>query len=139
MAACQEFSEAEHPGLRLEESMVSIPRIEPGDFVAWHCDMLHSVDQKHRGQGDSSVLYIPATPLCPGNVEALKRQRDAAWEGVPPPDFPGGRGEGDFVDGADWGKVGTREMGMGDKGWAVEGTEGEREAARVGNKLLGWE
>lgn len=34
----QELSEALHPHLRLGETMVSIPEIRPGDYVAWHCD-----------------------------------------------------------------------------------------------------
>jgi hypothetical protein len=27
-----------HPHLELERTMVHVPRIKPGDFVAWHCD-----------------------------------------------------------------------------------------------------
>ncbi|KAF8540593.1 hypothetical protein BDD12DRAFT_832808 [Trichophaea hybrida] len=140
MAACQEFSPTDHPALRLQESMISIPKVQPGDFVAWHCDMLHMVDREHSGTRDSSVLYIPATPLTKGNVKVLKQQRDAAWRGVPPPDFPGGEGEGGFRGRMDWRKEGTREMGMGTRGWEVEGgAEGEREAVREGNRELGWE
>ncbi|KAF8247993.1 DUF1479-domain-containing protein, partial [Wilcoxina mikolae CBS 423.85] len=137
MAACQEFSPTDHPALCLHESMISIPKVQPGDFVAWHCDMLHMVDREHSGTGDSSVLYIPATPLTKGNVKALKRQRDAAWRGLPPPDFPGGEGEGGFRGKVDWRREGTREMGMGMRGWEViGGTEGEREAVREGNREL---
>lgn len=34
----QELSESLHPHLRLDETMVHVPKIKPGDFVAWHCD-----------------------------------------------------------------------------------------------------
>ena len=35
---CQELSDALHPHLALENSMIHIPDIRPGDYVAWHCD-----------------------------------------------------------------------------------------------------
>lgn len=34
----QELSAALHPHLDLERTMVHVPEIKPGDFVAWHCD-----------------------------------------------------------------------------------------------------
>ena len=34
----QEFNEMLHPHLILERAMVHVPRVEPGDYVAWHCD-----------------------------------------------------------------------------------------------------
>lgn len=34
----QELSERMHPHLELGKTMVSIPEINPGDYVAWHCD-----------------------------------------------------------------------------------------------------
>lgn len=51
--------------------MVSVPKVEPGDCVAWHCDTIHSVDKEHQGTGDPSVLYIPGYPLTTPNVEFL--------------------------------------------------------------------
>lgn len=76
MGACQELSEELHPHLRLAEGMVSIPRVEPGDYVAWHCDTIHSVDREHKGVSDASVFYIPTTPLTKSNAEYLKRQKE---------------------------------------------------------------
>lgn len=35
---CQELSAVLHPHLRLESSMVHVPTVRPGDYVAWHCD-----------------------------------------------------------------------------------------------------
>lgn len=138
--ACQEYNPATHPHLELETTMVSVPTVEPGDFVAWHCDSLHSVDKEHRGTKNSSVLYIPATPLCEMNVEYLLKQRQAALAYSPPPDFPGagGPGESDFQGALDWSSLsidGLRALGMGSTPWeiTVGMSDGEKEAVRFGN------
>lgn len=34
----QELTDDMHPHLELERTMVHVPKIKPGDFVAWHCD-----------------------------------------------------------------------------------------------------
>jgi hypothetical protein len=34
----QELNDEFHPHLELETSMVHVPKIKPGDYVAWHCD-----------------------------------------------------------------------------------------------------
>lgn len=34
----QELTDELHPHLELERTMVHVPQINPGDFVAWHCD-----------------------------------------------------------------------------------------------------
>lgn len=138
---CQEYNPVTHPHLDLESTMVSVPRVEPGDYVAWHCDSLHSVDKEHRGDKDSSVLYIPATPMCEMNVDYLLKQRNAALAYSPPWDFPGagGPGEAGFKGALDWSSVspeGQRAMGIGNKTWEVTGdmSEGEKEAVRYANK-----
>ena len=43
-----------HPHMRLDECMVSVPKVNPGDAVFWHCDVVHSVEQEHTGRGDSA-------------------------------------------------------------------------------------
>ncbi|KAI9455819.1 hypothetical protein HD554DRAFT_2146979 [Boletus coccyginus] len=93
----QELNEVTHPHLRLAETMVSIPRIEPGDQVYWHCDTVHAVEGEHKGKRDSSVLYIPAVPLCVKNASYLRAQRVHFVRGLPSPDFPGGEGESEFL------------------------------------------
>lgn len=141
--ACQEYNPATHPGLELETTMVSMPHVEPGDYVAWHCDMIHAVDQQHRGAGDSSVLYIPACAMTRANVEFLARQRQSALRYSPPPDFPGAGGDGEigFKDAVDWnqlGPEGKRAMGLGSQVWDVtQGmSEGERKIVEEGNRVL---
>lgn len=141
-AASQEFSDKWHPHLNLEKTMTHVPRVAPGDYVAWHCDTIHSVDRIHAGSGDSSVLYIPAAPLCKASVEYAIRQRDALLSGVPPPDFPSGDGEsgGGMASMKDvLGEEGRRAMGLGAEGWDLEGLDGgQRQAVERANKVFGW-
>lgn len=40
---CQELNDVLHPHLALGETMVHVPRIRPGDYVAWHCDSKYSL------------------------------------------------------------------------------------------------
>lgn len=145
---CQENNDLTHPHLRLKDTMIPLPKVEPGDYAAWHCDMLHSVDPMHAGKSDSAVLYIPATPLCELNAKYLVRQRACALEGSPAADFPGagdpGQGEAGFVDQVQWerdlSKDGLRAMGMGgrENRWVGEDdmSPGERKAVEIGNRIV---
>ncbi|KAI0838570.1 DUF1479-domain-containing protein [Hypoxylon sp. FL0890] len=93
----QELNTLLHPHLDLDNTMVHVPPIKPGDYVVWHCDTIHAVDKVHNGTTDSSVLYIPVCPVTELNARYLVRQRNAFLNGTPGPDFPGGRGEADHV------------------------------------------
>jgi hypothetical protein len=141
--ACQEYNPTWHPDLELDSTMVSVPRVEPGDYVAWHCDTMHAVDKEHKGTGASSVLYIPACAVTPGNIEFMKKQRKAALAYSPPPDFPsaGGPGELGFRGAVDWNALpadGLRAMGLGSKKWEItpEMSEGEKSVLQMGNEAL---
>jgi hypothetical protein len=141
--ACQEYTPKWHPELELDSTMVSVPRVEPGDFVAWHCDTMHAVDKVHEGLKDSSVLYIPACAVTPGNIEYMKKQRTAALAYSPPPDFPGagGPGESGFTGAVDWNALpedGLRAMGLGNRMWEItsEMSVGEKTVLEMGNKAL---
>ncbi|QRV76131.1 hypothetical protein RhiJN_04146 [Ceratobasidium sp. AG-Ba] len=92
-------SQESHPHLRVDQTMTSAPRVNPGDMVFWHCDLLHSVETEHKGTGVSSVMYIPAVPLTLPNAKYVAAQRDAFLAGKPPPDFPqhDGQGESGYV------------------------------------------
>jgi len=37
---CQELNGALHPHLDLANTMVHVPKVNPGDYVAWHCDSM---------------------------------------------------------------------------------------------------
>ena len=142
----QELRNFLHPHLNLPSSMVHVPRVNPGDYVSWHCDTIHAVDSVHAGKSDSSVIYIPACPLTVSNAEFLARQRDSFLKGTPCPDFGGGKGESEHI-----GRPGVEDIkevnpveGMqafGLREWdsAAPGlTSGQTEVIDRANKILGF-
>jgi len=66
---------------------VSIPRVEPGDTVWWHPDVIHAVEDKHCGHEASNVIYIGAAPWCEKNARFLRKQADCFLTGRSSPDF----------------------------------------------------
>jgi len=106
-----------HPHLRLDECMISVPKVNPGDTVFWHSDVVHSVEKEHTGSGDSAVMYIPAFPLTPQNQDYVERQKASFLSKESPPDFSGSsKGESTFVGVATAndvvGRAGRRAMGL---------------------------
>lgn len=71
----------------LMPALVSIPLVEPGDTVWWHPDLVHAVEDHHRGKGYSNVMYIGAAPYCAKNAAFLERQKPAFLRGESCPDF----------------------------------------------------
>lgn len=102
-----ELSSTTHPHLQLQDTMTSLSSVSPGDFVLWHCDAVHSVESTHAGLTDSSVMYIPAIPLTANNWRYVTKQAKDFKAGVPPADFPGGKGESQFKMGA---RAGTQDI-----------------------------
>jgi hypothetical protein len=90
----QVVTEKWHPGLKMDQTMTSMPDCVPGDYVFWHCDMIHMVEPEHNGTSDSSVAYIPVVPLTQYNIGNLVEQRKAFLASVPPPDMVPSDGEG---------------------------------------------
>ncbi|KAK3114314.1 hypothetical protein LTR53_007487 [Teratosphaeriaceae sp. CCFEE 6253] len=134
----QELRAALHPHLNLPSSMVHIPKVQPGDYVSWHCDTIHAVDKVHAGHADSSVLYIPACPLTVSNAEFAARQREAFLHGWPCPDFGGGIGESQHV-----GRPGVHDVEKAFGLKALDGeaaglTRGQKEVVDRANKILGF-
>ena len=121
----QRLSRASHPHLRLEECMVYMPQINPGDTVWWHCDvclsnphllaslilykMCHAVDTEHLGQNNASVAFIAACPTTPVNELYVKRQLAAILGGRPAPDYA--EGNDDLDETAMKGYVGLGGLG----------------------------
>ncbi|KAL4749562.1 hypothetical protein BDW72DRAFT_204637 [Aspergillus terricola var. indicus] len=66
-----------HPHLQMEKSLIGIPPVRPGDYVFWHCDLIHEVDKFHPGKNDSSVVYYPCTPLAPYNLTNLIGEKES--------------------------------------------------------------
>jgi hypothetical protein len=142
----QELNDIIHPHLQLKNSMVHMPTVNPGDFVAWHCDTIHAVDKTHRGKSDSSVLYIPVCPLTVENASFLAHQRSTFLAGTPSPDFGGGEGESNHAGRPTLEDVpslmqadGIRAMGLRPWDSTAPGLEkGQREVMDRANKELGF-
>ncbi|KAK0977225.1 hypothetical protein LTR91_013379 [Friedmanniomyces endolithicus] len=143
---CQELRAALHPHLNLPSSMVHVPKVQPGDYVSWHCDTIHGVDSVHTGSTDSSVLYIPSCPLTVANAQFVARQREAFLNGWPSPDFGGGVGESQHV-----GRPGVEDVERVNSGDGLQAfglkafdgeaeglTSGQREVIDRANKILGF-
>ena len=79
-------SEKWHP--LLIEALTSIPALEAGDSVWWHCDVIHSVAPVENQQGWGNVMYIPAAPMCEKNLAYAQKVKLALENGASPGDFP---------------------------------------------------
>ena len=80
------ISEKWHP--LLIEALTSIPALEAGDSVWWHCDVIHSVAPVKDQQGWGNVMYIPAAPMCEKNLAYAKKVKVALETGASPGAFP---------------------------------------------------
>ena len=108
-------SEQWHP--LLIKALTSIPALEAGDSVWWHCDLIHSVAPVTDQQGWGNVMYIPAAPMCDKNRVYAHRVRAALELGASPGDFPREDYETDWRDRftpADLNRNGRRALAMED-------------------------
>lgn len=99
----------------LLEALTSIPLMEPGDTVFWHSDVIHAVENEHKGTGYSSVMYIGGTVGCEKNSAYLAKQAPAFLSGKTPPDFAPDNFEVDFhgrATEADLTRLGRSQMGL---------------------------
>jgi len=99
----------------LLEGLTSIPVMQPGDAVFWHSDVVHAVENEHKGTGYSNVMYIAATVGCEKNTAYLAKQAPAFLSGKTPPDFAPDNFEVDFqgrATEADLTPLGRRQMGL---------------------------
>ena len=106
-------SEQWHP--LLMEALSSIPALEAGDSVWWHCDVIHSVAPVENQQGWGNVMYIPAAPLCEKNLAYARTVKIALEQGASPGDFPREDYERDWSGRftlADLNEHGKRALGM---------------------------
>ncbi|KAK1963289.1 hypothetical protein LY78DRAFT_203985 [Colletotrichum sublineola] len=94
----QRLTERWHPHLHLRRSLVSLPSLQAGDYVIWHCDQAYSiitggtrlgVPQALQNESNelSLLTYTPVCPLTQTNALFLARQRKAFQTGQPGPDF----------------------------------------------------
>ncbi len=99
----------------LFDGLASIPLMEPGDTVFWHSDVIHAVEDAHRGSGYSNVMYIASAPACAKNDAYLARQLPGFLAGKSPADFPADDFEVDFAGRAnadDLTPLGRAQMGF---------------------------
>ncbi|NQW01937.1 MAG: DUF1479 domain-containing protein [Rhodospirillales bacterium] len=102
-----------HPDLLA--SLVSLPEVAPGDTVWWHPDIIHAVEDEHRGSGYSNVIYIGASPKCHKNRVYVEKQAKAFLSGRSAPDFAAEDYEVDFAGratSADLTELGRAQMGL---------------------------
>ena len=99
----------------LLEGLTSIPLMQPGDTVFWHSDVVHAVENEHKGDGYSNVMYIGATVGCEKNSAYLAKQAPAFLLGKTPPDFAPDNFEVDFrgrATEADLTALGRSQLGL---------------------------
>ncbi|HKD06002.1 MAG TPA: DUF1479 domain-containing protein [Bryobacteraceae bacterium] len=99
----------------LLEAVVSIPKMEPGDTVFWHSDCVHAVENEHKGEGWSNVMYIGSTVGCEKNWAYVAQQLPKFLEGRTPPNFAPDDYEVDFRGRAtieDLTPLGRSQMGL---------------------------
>ncbi|CAO3678564.1 unnamed protein product [Umbelopsis ramanniana] len=130
----------------INDALVTIPDVQPGDYVLWHCDLGHSVEYTHNGEKDSSVAYIGASPMCPMNAEYLVRQHETFLKGGKGPDFVDRDGDGgpeaDFTENRttidDLSDIGKKMMGFLPYEVNEDDDERTREVTLKCNKILGF-
>ncbi|KAF9870875.1 hypothetical protein CkaCkLH20_11547 [Colletotrichum karsti] len=94
----QRITERWHPHLHLRRSLVSLPSMQAGDYVIWHCDQAYSIitggtrlgvppSLQNESNELSLLTYTPVCPLTQTNALFLARQRKAFQTGQPGPDF----------------------------------------------------
>ncbi len=66
----------------------SIPDVQAGDSVWWHCDLVHGVAGVTDQVGWGNVMYIPAAPWCERNEIYAANLVSAFETGSSPSDFP---------------------------------------------------
>jgi hypothetical protein len=99
----------------LQPALSPIPHVEPGDTVWWHPDIVHAVEDEHRGKDYSNVVYIAAAPWCAKNAACLAKQKAAFLSGKSAPDFSAEDYEIDFegrATPADLSDLGRKQMGL---------------------------
>jgi uncharacterized protein DUF1479 len=99
----------------LLRALSSIPLMEPGDTIFWHSDVVHAVENEHRGTGYSNVMYIGSAPGCAKNSAYLEKQALTFLSGKTPPDFAPDDFEVDFIGRgtvADLTELGRSQLGV---------------------------
>jgi len=116
----------------LLDCLVSIPKVQPGDTVWWHPDLIHAVEKYHRGKENASVFYIGAGPLCEKNARYLVKQREMFLIGEAGQDFPQEQRETNYKNRAteqDLSLLGNAQMGF--LPWNLDDVDSQEEKELV--------
>jgi hypothetical protein len=65
----------------LIQALSSIPLMQPGDTVFWHSDVVHAVENEHRGSGYSKVMYIGSARAVRRTLPTVKGRRSPSSPG----------------------------------------------------------
>lgn len=99
----------------LMDMVTTIPKVEPGDTVWWHPDVVHGVEGEHTGTTRSDVMYIGSAPDCAKNRRYLASQKPKFLAGQSAPDFAAEDFEVSYDGRAtvdDLTELGRRQMGI---------------------------
>lgn len=97
------------------DGLCSIPHMQPGDTIWWHPDVVHAVEDQHKGSGYSNVIYIGAAPYCAKNQAYLAKQAACYRRGESAPDFAAEHYELDYQQRSqpeELSELGKRQMGI---------------------------
>ncbi len=97
------------------EGLCTIPKMQAGDSIWWHADLVHAVEDEHNGKDYSNVIYIGAAPYCEKNVNFLDKQAKCFLTGESSPDFAAENYELDYEGRAgiaDLSELGKKQMGL---------------------------
>ncbi|PLB48654.1 DUF1479 domain protein [Aspergillus steynii IBT 23096] len=141
----QELNDALHPHLELHRTMVHLPPLNPGDFVAWHCDSIHALDKTLYDNEDCRLLSIPVCPVTKTNAICLAGQR-AALRGNQSSDLSGAEEGAEKTDQPSEEVLRSWTDDVGKQAFGLEGlvTEdialpGERRVIEKANRILGFQ
>ncbi len=65
----------------LIQALSSIPLMQPGDTVFWHSDVVHAVENEHRGSGYSKGMYIGSARAVRRTLPTVKGRRSPSSPG----------------------------------------------------------
>ena len=97
------------------EGLCTIPKMQPGDSIWWHADLVHAVEDEHNGKDYSNVIYIGAAPYCEKNASFLGKQASCFLTGESSPDFAPENYEVGYAGRAkldDLSELGKKQMGI---------------------------
>ncbi len=74
------ISEQWHP--LLIKALSSIPALNAGDSVWWHCDVIHQWRRWKINRAGATWMYIPAAPMCEKNLAYAQKVKIALKRGL---------------------------------------------------------